>query len=269
MPLFNKLYRNHKTLSVHGVNPYFGVEICNLPSIHRIKAFHIEKLKSLVLKYGLVILRGNRHWSESEQVELTKRLGKLDAPTIYSSINPSDPSILKKWPNVKQSGLQWHSDRSYHKKPSYLSIFQMIETPSSGNRTSFLSLIRVYDNLPEQIKRKWANYKTIYAFEKVVHPLFWVHPFTGVKTLYFDFRFASEIVDPCNSEVHLEVKDINKVMQIIAQAFAEEKAKYHHIWQKGDLLIVDNYSVAHKTNIVSENGESKVLIRTTTEGIYF
>ncbi len=267
--MFNLFNSESQELSFKKVNSFFGIEVFGLPNVRKITNSQIEKLKELISENGVVILRNRATWTEAEQITFTKMLGNLDSPIIYSTTTPSDPKVMKLWPNAQQSGLQWHSDRSYLKRPAHLSIFQMIERPSIGNETSFLSLVQVYENLPDDIKHKWANYHIVYATKKVMHPLFWTHPFNGQKTMYFDFRFAEEVVDLCSSDKHMEMKDINEVVQVIDHVFSNEKAKYSHAWQKNDVVICDNYAISHKANIISETEESRVLIRSSTEGIYF
>ncbi len=269
MGIFGFLDSESQELSIKEVTPFFGVEVVEVPRVRKINKFYIENIKNLISEYGLVILRNKKPWTENEQIRFTKMLGNLDSPIIYSTTRPSDPRVLKIFPKAQQSGLQWHSDKSFEKRPSHLSVFQMIERPSIGNETSFLSLPHVYENLKADLKEKWANYKVVYATEKVTHPLFWTHPYNGKKTMYFDFRFAEEIVDACSTNKHMEIKDINEVMQIINQAFIDEKAKYTHIWEENDVVIADNYALSHKANIISETEESRVLIRSSTEGIYF
>ncbi|MFS4493460.1 TauD/TfdA dioxygenase family protein [Maribacter sp. 2308TA10-17] len=270
MGIFSLFNSESEELSFKKVNDFFGVEVFGLPNVRKITDSQIEQLKKLILEYGVVVLRNKTAWTETEQITFTNMLGKLDSPVIYSTTTPSDPKVLKIWPNAQQSGLQWHSDRSYLERPSHLSIFQMVERPSIGNETAFLSLLEVYRNLPEDIKHKWANYHIVYATKKVMHPLFWVHPFNGKKTMYFDFRFAEEIVDICSAaDEPMKIKDINKVVQVIDQMFTKEKAKYTHVWQQNDVLICDNYAISHKANLVSKTEEARVLIRSSTEGIYF
>ena len=269
MKILNIFNSESKELSYKKIDADFGVEVFGLTKVRKITQFQIEKLKSLISEHGLLILRNKIPWTEEEQLIFTSKLGKLDSPLVYSTTTPSDPKIVKLWPNAQQSGLQWHSDRAYLERPSHLSVFQMVERPSVGNETAFLSLSEVYKNLPETIKQKWANYHIIYATQRVKHPLFWIHPFNGKKTVYFDFRFAEEVVDLCSSKKTMEIKNINNVIQTIHQAFSDETAKYIHVWQKNDVVISDNYAISHKANLVSETEESRVLIRSSTEGIYF
>lgn len=269
MGILKLLNLRPQALSIKRVNPFFGVEVHGLPRVRKINGDHIKKLKKLISEFGVVILRNKAAWSETEQVNFTKMLGNFDSPLIFSTNTPSDPKVLKIWPNAQQSGLQWHSDRSYLERPCHLSIFQMVVQPSIGNETSFLNLHHVYQNLSREIQKKWANYNVIYADKRVSHPLFWIHPFTGKKSIYFDFRFAQEIIDICNTNKHMEIKDINEIIQILDQAFSQEKASYLHVWKKNDVIILDNYAISHKANFVAEVEDSRVLMRTSTEGIYF
>lgn len=244
------------------------LEVTNLQNIALVSPSQIKQLKKLILSHPVIIIRTKRKWNEKEQICFTEKFGELDTPVIYSTLNPSDREVRKRWPNAQLSGLQWHSDRSYMHRPPHLSFFQMIEKPPNGNETLFVNLIEAYQELGTDTVKKWKNYVISYANDDVKHPLLWIHPYSGNKSIYFDFRFASKIIDNDQSNGKLKLVDTNQVMGKLENLFSETTI-YNHQWQKGDLLIVDNYASAHKANIGPCHQTSRVIFRTSTKGVYF
>lgn len=268
MPLFRKGIRPDNTaLSIKELNPYIGVILENIYDITQLRKPAFDVIKQLVLDYGVVVIKGKRKWSEQEQKEFTNGLGKLELPVVYS-IPPSQVAVKTEDSRVKKgSGVFWHSDNSYQKRPSHLSVFQMIEIPESGTATSFSSLVNLSANLPAQNKSLWRDYSVLYR-DNVEHPLQWQHPFTGKDTIYFDIGFSTDIIDHCNNRTVLPVKESNEIFNYINERLSKEESLIEHQWQDGDIVVLDNYSVAHRADILLEN-EKRVLLRMTTKGVYF
>ena len=260
-----------KSLKTIRLNSSLGVEITNLTDITRISDNTVQKIKTLINKEGLVVIRGARKFTNEEQRCFTSKFGEIDGPTSYSTMTPSLPEVKKKWPNAKLSGLQWHSDRSYEIIPSYLSIFQMEEIPEMGNETSFICLKSIYDNLTDELKEKWSRFKVAYLSDKIIHPLIWDHPFNGSKVVYFDFRYVTGIKDTEGGEERdLTMKEVNQVIEHLQELYSEKACFYKHFWNEGDVIMVDNYAVAHKvTKAMADEHNLRMLIRTSVKGVEF
>jgi len=249
------------------INDHLGIELVNLSDITKISPTQIKILKKKIAKHKLVVIKGARVWTDKEQELFTAKLGKLEQPAVYSLNDKSSVSSSFANSNTKETGVLWHSDNSYYKKPSHLSVFQMVKIPEGGTKTAFASLTNLYGNLPASEKEKWKNYKFFYR-DDIQHPLLWKHPYTGEDTIYFDLGFTRSIVDDCDMGGMLPVKKSNEIVTYIQEKLSQEASLYTHDWAPGDLIIVDNYAVSHKAEYLLNDGE-RALMRTTTEGIYF
>ncbi|WP_394747580.1 TauD/TfdA dioxygenase family protein [Spongiimicrobium salis] len=271
MDLFRKLLGKKpadEKLIFEKVNPYMGIEITNLDDITKITPNQFLEIKEMISWAQLIVLRGKRKWTEQEQTNFTQNLGTLELPITYSVPSSQIFEEKEKRTFVKESGHMWHSDRSYHQNPSHLSIFQMVEIPKNGTTTSFISLIESYNDLSETAKVEWNRYYTEYA-NSVIHPILWQHPFNGKNTIYFDFGFVSIMTDTCQTN-SLPLKKANAILNQLNTIFSNQPSIYEHQWNTGDILIVDNYAAAHKSDIALNNpSDTRVLLRTTTKGIYF
>lgn len=270
--LFKKIFNSNKkhtlsTINHEKINPYNGIVLKDIDDITTLNPSQINEIKKLVLQHHIVIIKGKRTWTEDEQSKFTNKLGKLELPIVYS-IPPKQIETQTNGIRVKKgSGVFWHSDNSYHENPSYLSVFQMIKIPTSGTTTSFASFINLYKNLDNKDKLQWRDYAVVYR-DSVVHPLLWIHPFNGKRTVYFDIGFSTDILNHSNNGKLLPVKESNQIFNYINERLSNEPSLIEHDWEEGDIIILDNYAVAHRADIIMED-EKRTLLRTTTEGIYF
>lgn len=248
------------------INEHFGAELVNFSDITKITPWQVRILKEKINAHKLIVIRGHRIWTEQEQKDFTSKLGALEEPVLYT-INPHKSSKLIQGKKTKETNVLWHSDNSFADRPSHFSIFQLLKCPSSGSSTHFASLVNLYKNIPEEKREIWKNYKVFYR-DGVKHPLLWAHPYTGEDIIYFDIGFVRNIVNDCEVTVPLEVKTTNQIITYIQERLESEPSLYTHHWQEGDLIIVDNYGVAHKEEQHLDD-EERILMRTTTKGIYF
>src|SRR5262245_5000510 len=118
-------------------------------------------------------------------------------------------------PSQKQlsSSRQWHTDSSYRPMPSVGSLLHGIEISRTGGITQFINMYKVYDDLPDSLRRQVEGRKARHDFgmlSRVVgstppteaeraamppvwHPLVRVHPVTGRKSLYVSSIYNDEV----------------------------------------------------------------------------
>ncbi len=256
-----------ENLQFEKMNKYIGVELQDFSDITLLQATTVTAIKQLVSTYGMVVIKGKRRWTEEEQIAFTSGFGEIELPAIYS-VPPAQTEHRKSNMKItKGSGVFWHSDNSYRERPSHLSTFQMVEIPKSGTATSFASLLNLSANLPAKDKLLWRDYAVVYR-GRVLHPLLWKHPFNGKDTVYFDIGFSTDIINHCKNGSVLPVKESNQIFNYINERLSDEESLIKHQWEEGDVIVLDNYAVAHRADILMED-ENRTLLRMTTEGIYF
>jgi len=132
-----------------------------------------------------------------------------------------------------------------------------------------VSLTEIYQQISAEIKARWKNLKVMYSETDCIHPLLWIHPYTGKPLVFFDFRFVSEIYDLCTFTGKVVFENMNDVILKLGTLFGKVKPICKHNWKLGDIVIVDNYAVAKKENFKNDGEEPGLLRRTVTHGIYF
>jgi len=256
-------------LKYRKISTPFGVEIIEGFEINKIHNTHIAKIKSLLTQNGLVVIRSSKIWNEQEQLKFTNMLGTADKDVMYIASQLYRQETKERLANLYRSSSQWHCDYSYQKNPSHLSILQMTDISEDNKQTSFFNLNLAYNTLSENQKLEWGNFRVKYSGNGAVHPLIWLHPFTGKPGVYFDFRFALEVFDVCPLTGETLIKDINSTLIGLNKVYSNTKNIYKHYWKPGDIIIMDNYSVARRDTFSLDKNDLPSLRLTTTEGIYF
>jgi len=173
----------------------------------------------------------------------------------------------------------WHTDKSFLKEPSLLTMLQAIELPPEGGDTQFADMTKAYAALPEETKRRLDGLRVVQSLEfmrrytgsappteedvkaapPVVHPLVRTHPETGEKSLYIGM-YSSHIVGMPEAEGRALLEEL------LSHA-TEPRFVYSHVWRPGDLVLWDNRCLLHRAVANYEMGKHRrVLMRVVVKG---
>lgn len=205
-------------------------------------------------------------------VSFSSRFGRLDmAPTGRGGkpFNANHPEIAvlsnivvdgKPIGALGNSELVWHQDMTYEDLPPKASLLYGVEVPERGGDTSFYSLYRAYDALPQALARRIealtckhdatrtsagtlrTGYEESYSNEDrpgAVHPLIVRHPATGRKALYLGRRPNAWIVG-------LSDTDSDALLDELWAHIEAHDFTWTQVWQPGDLVIWDNRCTLHR-----------------------
>ncbi len=262
----------------------FGGVITNL-DVTQLKPESTEILDILdaVYRNKLIVIR-NQNLSPQQYVDFTKKLGK---PQIYFQKNyhhPDFPEIFVS-SNVNKSGEKigvagtghyWHTDCQFQEHPLSLTSITPVIIPNTVRSTSYIDMSKVYNNLPEDLKKILVNatfihggnnrYKVtpddidksiaqLIAYQNeivplVKHPAIIEHPVNGDKILYASRGFTMGIDGMAYEE--------NKIIMERVFDFIEQDNHIHtYQWNKGDLIIWDNRYLLHKSSALPKGEKSK------------
>ena len=150
----------------------------------------------------------------------------------------------------------WHTDSSFRKVPSFVSIMMAYEVPEEGGETQFVSARSAYERLSDDVKEKIDSLEVIhdYVFSRskvaevdpkhaaslppIIQKLVRRNPNTGAKNFYIGSH-AKEIVGWNYEDSRLLLDEL------LAETVADEYV-YTHTWQPGDLVIWDNRCILHR-----------------------
>lgn len=150
-----------------------------------------------------------------------------------------------------------HWDGAFYKEPSSL-LFYCTESEGSGGETFFVDTTKVWDILPERLKRACAGVELKYQTQKIAHyggeirvPLLGRHPRSKEVIL----RLAEKVETDLNP-VKLEIFGINDPDEFYAEMLRylyDERVITYHKWIPGDLLLIDNFTYLHGRNELGTN----------------
>jgi taurine dioxygenase len=153
-------------------------------------------------------------------------------------------------------GPYWHSDGAYLTDPTAVSIHHII-APTEDGDTLYADLAAAYERLSEQDKARVAASRTRNE-TGVLHPLVRRHPVTGRLGLYVNMGAGSTVIDQSGHE--------DKALRdAICEHLSRDGAFYRHKWRLGDLIVVDNFAVAHHATPANPSA-LRILHRTSIHG---
>lgn len=246
-------------MKISPLNEQLGALVTDIDITKALPIAEKQKLQLALTEHSLLLFRGET-LSAQQQINFSRTFGELEvfpwhpsqikgAPEIFRLAN--DPN--KGYENV---GMYWHSDGTFREKSTPISIFHLIEVPEHGGDTWFSHLRKTWLSLPENVKEKIHQLKTVHS-NNVIHPLVNKHPVTGHEHIYINVGLTAGILG-------LSTQDSRDVIGQIDQHLSLPKNSYQHQWKPGDLLVADNFGVAHQAIPVGKTS-NRILHRTTID----
>lgn len=247
-----------------------------------------DTVKSKILKslceYHVLVFRAQK-LTIGDQIQFTESLGELEIAWDTSNTHPEDTRVQiitnagRKNISYRTSSQFWHTDRSFVKKPAFITLLHAIQLPPLDGDTLFADMRRAYESLPIRLKEFVQGHSAYHSyrhqmlrlrsrrvsknvaedeslrFPDVIHPLVRTHPITRREALYLSKLSISKIVD-------LEESESNALLKEVYAHALQPGFIYTHKWQAGDLLAWDNPSLMHRVSVIPTEFP-RVLHRTT------
>ncbi|MES2526186.1 MAG: TauD/TfdA family dioxygenase [Bdellovibrionota bacterium] len=149
--------------------------------------------------------------------------------------------------------VPFHWDGAFYKEPMFL-LFHCLESEGNGGETTFVDTTRLWNSLSSEEQNECLGVTLTYSTEKKAHyggtitvPLVQKHPLTGETIL----RLA-EKVETEKNPVTLKIDGASP------DFYERMTSKLYdnmitHSWEKGDLLIVDNFRYLHGRKALAGN----------------
>tara|TARA_B100001059_G_scaffold46270_1_gene39086 strand:- start:21 stop:872 length:852 start_codon:yes stop_codon:yes gene_type:complete len=261
-----------------------GAEITGLDLSNPIS----EKIRDKLLKaitHHLVVCIKNQKLSPTKLVDVSKLFGKPKQYFVKDETVDNIPEVIvvsnrtrENKPKVYAS--HWHTDDSYRKEPATLTfIYPDILPVNGGGGTDFINCYSVYDDLPKKLKNKIADVQAVHKWQSrrnvsevvkltkeqeketppVKHPLIRTHPMSNKKSIYINPNRIDHISG-------LNEFDGDKLLDEIYEFSFQDKYKYSHSYEKGDLVIWDNRCTMHKANSDYDVSNLRIMHRVMLEG---
>ncbi len=261
-------------LAIQPLTPVVGAEVTGIDLKQSMPEATAERLNAALADYSVLVIR-DQQFTAGEYLDALRVFGE-PMEQHYSQYHHEEVPLVGtvSHRNGQKPAATWHTDHTNHERPPKATVLYAVSLPSSGGNTSFASMRAAYASLPEAMKAKIQDLRTINTLDNyndarqadidkygapVVHPLVRTHPENGTKSIYFHPTKSKEIegMTPEASQTFLkELLDSVIVPKIV----------YRHQWQPGDMVIFDNRSVMHKAHGDYDRSELRLLYRIILKG---
>ena len=194
----------------------------------------------------------------------------------YSQHNmPDHPDIGLIWHrNGQRPAERWHTDHTNRERPPAATILYGVQIPSAGGGTSVANMRAAYQRLSPEEQERLRGLSTVNGLDghedtraedreqydkPIIHPMVRKHPLHDSHAVYFHITKTKHIVgmSPEDSRAYLEDL-LGRVIQ--------PDLTYHHVWRKGDVLVIDDRATMHRAHGDYDRRESRILWRIIVEG---
>ena len=215
--------------------------------------------------------------SATELKRLSEQFGELQMLSTSTLNEPGVPevsilsNIIENGRNigVPDAGQAWHTDMTYNAagKQGFINALVAYAVPMRDGRplgaTEFTNTRAAYDDLPEDIKQRFADATALHDYCKywdmmrdrgskrpaltpaqraekppVRHPVFLTHPISGRKVIYVNPAYV-EFIDG------LAPDESRRMLDYFFDHILQPKYRYVHRWQVRDVLIWDHLGTWH------------------------
>lgn len=261
-----------------------GMEIQGMDLSRPISEADSAKLKETLVRHGVIFFR-NQNLDSQGLVDFAKTFGPIEpyGSTLEQYLLPQQQEIIVlsniiedgKPIGVVDAGGFWHTDRSYVAKPAWLSCLYALEVPFADDGTSlgdteFASTTAAFRALPpaqrEKLESLNAEHQYVFRWSKdngsmpaVRHPIALKHPVSKEACLFVNKGFTHRIPD-------LPEEESTALLNELFEHAAKREFVYRHHWNKGDVLLWDNYGTQHLATGGYALPKRRHLWRTTVQG---
>ncbi|MBH68398.1 MAG: hypothetical protein CMM58_08600 [Rhodospirillaceae bacterium] len=256
-----------KKVSLH---PDFGTKVFGIDLRNKLDPEIIAYVKTWIDEFSLVVFPG-QHLDDDSQLSFTKLLGEPEPNHVslgrdgiinyFGTIGNVQPDGSVNGNSHEQTQFltgnnMWHSDSSFRKIPSFVSIMSVYEVPDEGGYTQFVSSRSAYSRLPSGVRQRIDPLEVIhdYVFSRskvakvepshaaslppVIHKLVRKNPNNGFKNYY--------VGSHARSIAGWEEEKSRLLLDDLLERATRTKYIYTQKWEPGDLVIWDNRCLLHR-----------------------
>ena len=266
-----------------------GVEIIGFNLKKNIDKNIIGQVSDLLSQFSVVVIR-DQNITNEQHINFSEYFGDLEVTKAGTNGAGSKLIILQNFdedgnivpPTDRQrlnnlANQEWHSDSSFKKIPSKLSILSAKMIPAKGGNTEFLSMRSVYNALPKKLKSNiedkvcWHDYS--YGRSKIDANLVTAGekkalPPVKQKLVLNNKKYGKSLYigAHCSKIDGMNDDESQNLLDEIYEYIDNESHVYSHIWKPYDLIMWDNRAVLHRATPIKGRVEKRLMVRTTIAG---
>jgi taurine dioxygenase len=248
-----------------------GAEVAGVDLSQPLPADVFAQIRRAWLDHLVLRFRAQK-LSDPQLLAFSRLFGELDPP----GPNPYGKPFLPEHPemnvisNIKAGGAPigglgdgeaiWHADMTYVETPPMAAILYALEVPPSGGDTYWASMVRAYETLPADLRKRIEGREAIHdatynsagmmrkGYKEVTdpreapgarHALVRTHPETGRKCLFLGRRRNAYVAG-------LELAESERLLDELWAHATQSQFTFRQQWRAGDVLLWDNRCTLHR-----------------------
>ena len=255
--------RPYERFGLRPLSPTIGAEVDGVhlgaPMDDELQA----ELRRALLEWKVLFFR-DQDVTRDEQRAFASRWGELEQHPFYKYVQPGktqdDADVVRFSKDQMSPGVEneWHTDITWHQRPSFGAVLRAIEVPPVGGDTLWVDAAAAYDGLPDDVKARIDGLIAVHdwrhtfglamapelveqlsdAFPVVEHPVVRVHPETGRRTLFVNAIFTRGIVG-------LDEDESDALLARLCTEFRRPEYQCRFRWTPGAVAFWDNRATLH------------------------
>ena len=274
---------------INKLKKFIGVEINDLDITKILDIGIINEISELLSEFSVVVIR-DQNITNDQHIKFSECFGNLEQTKVGTDGSGSKLIILRNFdedgnivsPTDRQrlnnlANKEWHSDSSFKKIPSKLSILSAKMIPSNGGDTEFLSMRAAYNSLPENLKLniedKVCRHDYSHGRLKIDPNLVTSEekkalPPVKQKLVLNNKKYGKSLYlgAHCSKIDGMTENESQNLLKEIYEFVDNKSFVYSHVWKPYDLIMWDNRSVLHRATPIKGKIEKRLMVRTTIAG---
>lgn len=278
-------------LSLQPLHAAFGACVTGVDLSTNLDDAVIEEIREAIDQYSLLCFPG-QPMTDAAHLAFTRRLGEPEPEhvvfgkagevkyfgTVGNVIDGETHQGNSDLGTKYQRGNEmWHSDSSFRKIPSFVSITHAYEVPGEGGETLFASMRLAYRQLSKELQNAidplHVLHDYVYSRSQVApvdhnhaaslppieNKLVRTNPRNGYKNYYVGSH-ARSIVGWSGIDSRILIDDLN-------ERATRKDDIYSHFWSVGDTVIWDNRCLLHRGNGYDADRWRRLMRQTRVAGL--
>lgn len=249
-------------LSVTRLAGALGAEVRGL-SLANVTPDEIVTIKSLLLEH-LVLFFPDQFLDIDAHVAFGRHFGKLESHPHLNNPFTQHSEVFELAASHGGVADEWHSDITFQRHPSVMSILNMVKCPSVGGDTLWASAYAAYEALSPPLRDLCDGLTALHDAAPhgkseitAIHPMVPVHPETQRKGLFVNEHFTRRIVELSHQESAL-------LLEYLTRWIASPRFTVRYHWQDSTIAMWDNRCTQHF--VLTDFDEERIIQRVTVAG---
>jgi len=257
------------------LSPSLGVEVTGVEDL--LDPGLVTRCVEALKWRGVLLIRG-ANLDDEAQLAFSRKLGEVVAPGGKEIFKVSlDPAVNPAAEYLKGT-FHWHIDGTTDEIPIKATTLTARHVAMVGGGTEFASTYAAYENLPEQDRKRYEELRVVHSFEAAQRRAkpdptdadlaLWRALPTHESALVWkrrDGRRSLVIGATADHIVGMDVAEGRALLEDLLSWSTQERFRYTHEWQVGDLVMWDNTAMLHRA-LHYEASSERTLHRTTIVG---